>query len=236
MGPERPELRLVRESLEAVVAPTIVSSVIFEALEHTGGQLPGGPGAVRDLVDGALRDALARRLGGDAHALIDDVVALLDALTSRSAARAPTAPPPSRPDREVTLEVMLDERPVLVLVVAGSTDLATRLQAALGSARVTAIPTSVLAKLREQIKIGAPQLVLIDAADFAAIEPDELALELAKLPSTAVRAIWGADLPYGAALLRGLVERGAPATPFDRREGIDPMLDLIRSRRSAPSA
>lgn len=229
MDAVRPELRLVRESLEAVVSPTIVSSVIFEALDEIGGQLPDGADAVRAFADGALRRALARRLGEDAHAIIDDVVAMLATIAPRRAEE----PPARRRDGDVTREVFLGAGPVVVLVVAGATDFGARLLAALGPDRVAPLPTPSLERLDEQVLIAAPPVVLVDAANFASIEPERLADALAALPATTVRAIWGADLPYGAAVLRALVERGASATPFDRREGIEPVLDLVRSRRSA---
>jgi hypothetical protein len=217
---------MVRESLEAVVAPSIVSTVIFEALEQAGGQLPTGPEAVRDFANGALRRALVARLGDGAHSICDDVVTMLESIAPR-----PVNPPEVRRDFEVTREVVIDALPVFVIVIAGSGTLAGRLQAALGSNMMTATPTTSLEQLHEHLGIAAPQVVLIDAADFANIEPDPLALVLEQLPATTVRGIWGADLPYGAAILRALAGRGSPATPLDRREGIAPLLDLVRSRR-----
>src|SRR5687768_12397991 len=117
MTPERPELRLVRESLEAVVAPTIVSSVVFEALEASGGRLPDGTDGARTFVDGPLRSALARRLGDDAHPIVGDLVTMLGNLSQKAVAA--TEPKPWRRDLEVTREVFLDDRPVIVAVVAG---------------------------------------------------------------------------------------------------------------------
>lgn len=223
----RPELRLVRESLEAVVSPSIVSTVMFEALEQTGGELPDGPEAVRQLVEGPLRAALARKVGADAHAMIDDVLVVLATI-------APSADASARGRRgpDVTREVFIDGRPVFVVVVSGTSEFASRLSAVLGPTLLTAIPASTMEQLEEHLSIAAPQIVLVDAADFASIEPERLGVVLGKLPATTVRAIWGVDLPYGASILRALVERGAPATPLDRREGIEPLLDLIRSRRS----
>jgi hypothetical protein len=237
MSADRPELRLVRESLEAVVAPTVASSVVFEALEATGGRIPEGAEGAIVLVDGALRKALAKRLGEDADAIVDDLVRTLRALAPKRPPPIPSAAPDPRQQRrrdlDVTREVVLDDRPVIVAVVAGNEDFCDRLQASLGAARVTALPAATIDKLGEVINIGAPQIVLIDAADFAAIEPEDLAKLLEALPLSTVRAIWGADLPYGASLLRAMIARKIPATPFDRREGIDPLLDLVRSRRAS---
>lgn len=219
----RPELRMVRESLEAVVSPSIVSTVLFEALERTGGQLPTGPEAIREFANGALRHALVHRIGANGNAICDDVVAMLLAI-------APQPIVDARRDFDITREVVIDDRPVFVVVIAGSGALAGRLQAALGPAMMTAIPTTSMEQLHQHIAVGAPQVVLIDAADFANIEPDTLALVLEQLPATTVRGIWGADLPYGVAIIRALAARGSPVTPLDRREGIAPLLDLVRSR------
>lgn len=227
----RPELRMVRESLEAVVAPSIVSTVIFEALEQAGGQLPNGSEAVREFADGALRQALASRIGDDAHSICDDVIAMLETISPRTPNSADI-----RREFEVTREVVIDDHPVFVIVIAGTGALADRLQAALGPNVMAVIPATSMEQLHDHLAIAAPKVVLLDAADFANIEPDPLALVLEQLPATTVRGIWGADLPYGAAVLRALSNRGSPATPLDRREGIAPLLDLVRSRRGQDSS
>lgn len=221
MVAESAELRLVRESLEAVVAPAIVSAVIFEAMARSEGGLSEDPGALQAFVGGPLRDALRARVGDDADPTIDGVLQMIAAIPAR------------RPGREldITRELVLDARPVVVFVVSSAATFAMQLQASLGAARITAVPVPSLDVLTRQAQLGVPHVVLIDAAEFAPIEPDQLAAALEQLSATTVRAIWGADLPFGGAVLRALVARRAPATPFDRREGIDPLLDLIRSRR-----
>ena len=222
MVAESAELRLVRESLEAVVAPAIVSAVIFEAMAASDGAQD--PDAIVALVGGPLRQALRARVGDDADPTIDGILAML--------ASIPGAPRRASREADITREVVLDARPVVVFVVSSAATFAMQLQASLGAARITAVPVPSLDVLTRQAKLGAPHVVLIDAAEFAAIEPDQLAAALEQLSATTVRAIWGADLPFGGAVLRALVARRAPATPFDRREGIDPLLDLIRSRRA----
>lgn len=225
MSSERAELRLIRESLESVVAPQVVSSVMFEALSEAGGQIGEGPEGARAFVDGPIRAALQKRLGDDADPIVDDLGRLLSQI-------APARPVSGR-ELDVTREVYLDARPVIVFVISSSSGFADQLQAALGPARVTTVPVPSLEHLHRHLQVAAPPIVLVDAADFAPIEPDDLASALVRLPATTVRAIWGADLPFGGAVLRALVQRKAPATPLDRREGIDPLLDLVRSRRAS---
>jgi hypothetical protein len=44
------------------------------------------------------------------------------------------------------------------------------------------------------------------------------------------RAVWGSDLPYGRSVLAA-AGHGHPALlGLDRAHGVDPLLDLIRSR------
>jgi hypothetical protein len=236
MSRERPELKLVRESLEAVVAPTVASAVVFEALEANGGRLPEGPAAARAFVDGPLRHALKRRLGENGDPIIDELIGLLATLAPAPAAPSPpssSAPAPqSRGRPDTTQKVPSDRRPVTAIIVASSERFAAGLRAALGTARVVVLATHSLEQLIEQVNVAPPAVVVIDAADFPEIEPDTLGSTLEHLPKTAVRAIWGADLPYGTAVLRALLDRSIPATPLDRREGMAPLLDLLRSRLS----
>ena len=227
MAVERPELRLIREALESVLAPTIASSVLFEALSASGGQLPSDTQACLALVHGPLREVLARRArASDAAAIIEDIERTLGALSP--------SPPPRKRDLEITAAVPLGDEPVLVFVFAASAAFAQRLEAALGPLRVATVPCPDVEKMRKALRYAAPAVALLDAPDFPGIETHELAAELATLPVTSVRAIWGADTPYGAAIMRELMERGAHPTPFDRREGIEPLLDLIRSRQGPP--
>lgn len=156
--------------------------------------------------------------------MIDDVLTMIGMLT-------PSGPGAVRRSGETTREVFVDARPVIVIVVASGASFASRLQGALGATRVIPVPAATVERMDEQLRVAAPQIVLVDAADFAPIEPERLAVFLEKLPATTVRAIWGADLPYGGAVLRAMMARSAHATPLDRREGIEPLLDLVRSRQ-----
>jgi hypothetical protein len=143
-----------------------------------------------------------------------------------------TAPKLSGRELAATLEVPRDKGAVTVLVIAGSDEFAARLEAALGPARVA---TRTATTLREVEALTAPSrassIVLVDAMEFPPVEPVALAGLLGGLPASTVRAIWGADLAYGSVVLSELIGRGLPATPLDRREGIEPLLDLVRSRR-----
>jgi hypothetical protein len=135
-------------------------------------------------------------------------------------------------DLEVTLEIQIGRGAVGVLVVSNKPDLAMRLAATLGPGRITTRTISSVAALEQQLRVAEyPPIVLVDSVEFAALEPRDLAAVLQRSPKGTVHAIWGADLAYGSMVLAELVERRIGATPLDRREGIEPFLDLVKSRR-----
>lgn len=223
---ERPELRLVREHLETVLSPSMAAGVLFEALG--AGRLPATAKETAALVDGPLRTVLVARMDRDeVEGLVGDV---LRALTP--AIDAERGQGPGRGD--ATLEVPISAAGMAVrLVVMGASDtFALQIEGALGPTRVTAVTLRSSLGLSRAcaVPITTPDIVLVDASQFPAIEPADLAQALASLPETAVRVIWGADLPYGAALMRDIKARGESATSVDRAEGVEPLLDLVRSR------
>lgn len=223
MVSEQPELRVIREALDAVLAPTIASAIIFDALAANGGVGPENPTSALGFVRGHLRHALERRVGSDADETIENLEQVLTMIAQR--------PKPREHDQEVTREVITVSHPVVVYVISSEPLLASALQNALGQHQVSALHISELEAVLEDSVLGPPQIVLVDGADFPAIEPEELAARLRSLPGPTVRAIWGADLPYGASVLQTMLRERVPATPIDRREGIEPVVDLIRSRR-----
>jgi hypothetical protein len=230
MNVERPELRLVREKLESVLAPALAQSALFEALAEAGGRPPTSRDAVVALIEGPLCKALSRRLDAeDLDALVKEIVETVE----RVFAAAPPLAKGRPRELEITLEITRGKGAVGVLVFSGSDDLAARLEVALGPDRVAARTCTNRNEVESLLRGNVPPILLVDSVDFPPIEPVELAELLASAPRGTVRAIWGADLGYGSVVLGELVERRAPATPLDRREGIDPLLDLVRSRGSA---
>ena len=222
MRKEAPEIRLVRETLEGVLHPSTASAVFFDALTAHGGALPTDTEATLALVRGPLRGALAERLGeSEAQSVIGGLeqmfVAIRDA-RSRS----------SRHD-EITQSVALSDAATVVFVLASASTLAERLEAVVGPKVLTTVVIGDEAIWAERLAQLPPGFVLVDASDFPAIEPSALAGHLRALPPHLVRALWGVDLPYGQSLLAEALPE-AQLTPFDRREGIEPLLDVIRSR------
>jgi hypothetical protein len=182
---KRPELRLIRDALEAVLSPELAAATIDEALRSMPTAL-SSPAELVGLVNGPLRAALAKRHGSAADDVIDD---LLRMLVGRS-------PAPRTTSQDITRELPLE------------------------SAQVFAFKP--------------PAIVIVDGASFPSIEPSEMPSLLGGLPPTTVRAVWGTGTPYGASVIGELASKRAPFTPLDRREGVAPIVDLVRARRLAP--
>ena len=227
---ERPELRLVREHLETVVSPSMAASVLFEALG--AGSMPRNATETVALVAGPLRNALKERMRpGEADSLIEDVLtALAPALAAQSEHRY-------RADDTLEVPVSSSGQAVRLAVMSASDAFAQHIEAALGPARVSAVTFRSTIALRRALEVmmTTPDIVVVDASRFPAIEPGDLAGSFEALVDTAVRVVWGADLPYGHALMREVRARGGKATSVDRAEGVDPILDLIGSRSGRPT-
>ena len=234
MNREPPEMRLVREKLESVLSPTLASSVLFDALAEIGGRPPTTGEATLTLVEGPLARVLARRVRGvEGDTILAELVDTLRAVVKP--AHTPAAPTlrPSARELDETLEVVRTEGAVSVMVVAANDNLAMRLEAVLGPGRIFTRTLYTRGELEGLLRGSKfPPIVVIDSVEMPPIEPTDLAMLLGGTPPGTVHAIWGADLAYGSALLARLVERHTPATPLDRREGIEPFVDLVRSRRA----
>lgn len=215
----RPELRLVQSALESVLAPEVALQTFREAVAATGGP-PASAGELVTFLHGPLRTALERRLGPGADTVIDDLLAAL----------APHAEEPRTASSETTRELPIETARVPVVVLSASGALAASLTEALGE-RISASTAGDVPGAVEALATLRPAVVVIDGAAFPRVEPRDLPALLAELPRTTVRALWGTDTPYGAAALSALVERRAPVTTLDRREGLAPIVDLVRARR-----
>jgi hypothetical protein len=229
MPREAPEIRLIRETLEGVLHPSTASTVFFEALQETGGTLPKTTAEIATLVRGPLARGLAERLGDEPAASVLDQLELMLAAIAPKGGRRPRKRP-SRHD-EPTRSLTLSDQTLPVFVLSGSRAFAEQLKATLGPQVMSAVPAPDAETLRTRLGQIAPALVLVDASDFPAIEPTELIEQLAPLDTQVVKALWGADLPYGQSVLDAAQRRALELTPFDRREGVEPLMDLIRSRR-----
>lgn len=234
---EPAEVRLVREVLEGVLAPRLASVVMFETLADP---LPESPRELLVVIRGRLNQSLARRVGlEDANAVVRRIESLLDPAAKAPIPAAGAAAAGERAatgerslDPDATMSIPLSTRPVTVLVVAGGALLERRLAASLGPQRVAPSSVSDEATLRRYAASRGIALVLVDATDFASIDPRVVATSLAALPPATARAVWGAELPYGRSVVRACEAAGATVIALERSEGFEPLVDLVRSRRA----
>ncbi|MBX7196401.1 MAG: hypothetical protein K1X94_30385 [Sandaracinaceae bacterium] len=216
----RPELRLIRDALEAVLSPELAAATVDEAVRAMPNAL-SSPAELVALVNGPLRTALTKRQGSAADDVIDDLLRVLVART----------PSPKTSSQDITREIMLETAQVFVFVLSSSEALAGELERVLGTQLVATLTYDEPQRVRKAIGFKPPSIVLIDGASFPLIEPSDLPEILGALPPTSVRAVWGTDTPYGAAAVAELTAKRVAFTPLDRREGVTPVVDLVRARR-----
>lgn len=217
---ERRESRLIRDALEAVLAPERAARAFAEALRS----MPEAFDSLEDtvaFVDGPIRRAVVAVHGAAGDDVVDD---LLRAFTTDRPAR--------RRDEDSTQEIRLDER-VHVFILSSGESLAQILTRETPFAEITIVTYDDEPGVRRAIGLRAPGIVVVDGADFPKIEPSDLPSVFRALPPSTVRAVWATDAPYGAAAVAALVASSVAFTPLDRREGISPVVDLVRARAKA---
>lgn len=232
--------RLLRSTLEESLEAHVASTVLFEALGAAGPDVPHSLEEVLWVVRGPLREALARRLDGEqVRLLLERIEALL---------APPTEEPDPRVEEATTVELSLDELAesstrgdatasvptadaVRVLVFASGSGFARRLELALGERRVHAVHVESPAALSAALEDGPPAVVVLDATDFPTIDGNQVLSALTSLPRTTACVLWGTELPYGKRFLAAAEAHDRPWVTLALREGIGPLLDLIRSRR-----
>ncbi len=219
---------LIREALEGLIEPRTAQSVIFEAFERGGVEkLPADAAKLLDFIKGPLRAATAERVGATSAGEV--VERLTDVL--RNAIQMPDAATAS----SRTVEMPVGTGPVRVLVMGRGTSLAVRLRAALGGERVAVGAATALPAAEHMIGNLRPELVILDGVDPVQDTVDEIAELLAALPAGTTRLVWGREQDWADKVAAALDAGQVPHTLVDRREGVDPLLDLIRSRpRTAP--
>lgn len=90
------------------------------------------------------------------------------------------------------------------------------------------------AELRKAAFSDAPLLVIVDASDPPRSDVRALAIAIQKLPNNVVTVIWGSERRFGTTLLAALEGTKARLVRVPKSEGLDPLLDLIASRRDQP--
>jgi hypothetical protein len=225
----------LREALERFVAPELATALLFEALELFGRPPPSRFEETRAFAASALAEAVCRKMGPQ-HASeilrsIDEVIARAADLEGVAIDIDVEAPVEDEDDdATVTTQMMVVQKPVPVVVIGATGAFAARLSACLGDDRVFAVAVGNQASLRKAVFSYAPLLVIVDGVDPPAVDPSELAAALRGLPDATLPVLWAADSPWSADFLRRLEDAGVPIVTFPRREGIEPLLDMVLAR------
>jgi PleD family two-component response regulator len=211
-------MKLLRDVIERSVDARLASAIIFEALSSDrASEVPTDMAALHRFIEGPLRTALSRRLGSAPTS------ALLDAIEAELLA------PDEEDDRNRTREWPIGAGPVVVLVVSRSASLAVALRAALGGERIGLRTAADAPAVESAAKKIAPDLVIIDATEPIRDMPS-VADAIRAVPASSSCLHWGRETPWGLRFGVELDRRGVAFTPVDRTHGVDPLLDLVRSR------
>jgi hypothetical protein len=220
------ELALLREALEKAIGRERATSALFVALDASPGGVPKSRETWLAFIAGPLRDALAGS-ETDVDRVVEQVGA---AIGSEAGEVAFDVDVDSGEPSETLFMPTSGHKPVPVLTVAGSDALALRLVAVLGNDRVKPTWVADEAALRKATFAAQPLLVLVDGADPPSMDPSALASALGATPDTVVRVLWASDLAGGHTIADALATAGVEHTHLPRREGVEPLLDLILSR------
>jgi len=234
----RAELVMVREALEGVVSPTLATTLLFEALEASGRSPPATLEEMRAFAHGPLDEAVRRRMRDDEAS---EIRVRVGALFSRAmASEMPMAVDVDvdlglegdDADGTATAQMTVVKRPVPVVVLSARSEFADRLVVCLGEDRVKTIAVGDDAALSKAVFAYSALVVVLDGAAPAPVDGAALAASLRRLPNGATTIVWASETEGGTALAENLSRAGAAAVTLGRADGIEPLLDLILSRRS----
>jgi hypothetical protein len=220
-----PVVHVIREALECVLAPEVAAAVFFESLNGPDG-VPETKEEVALMVRGPLYASLVERVGADeANAVVERILMTLEPMPSAGLLRK------SR-EEDATRAVPTHRRPVKVRVVAGGPGFATRLRYVLGPTRIEVEHATDPALIASEAP-PAPAIVIVDATDFPPQDPVAIVRALEALPPATTRVLWASELPFGQRCREAFFGGSGEVVALARGEGIEPLLDLIRSRRDS---
>jgi hypothetical protein len=236
----RAELVMVREALEGVVSPTVATTLLFEALEASGKPPPGTLEEMRAFATGPLDEAVRKRMRDSDASQIRERVGLLfsRALDGEGEADLDVdvdfGQSEEESDGTETAQMTVVSRPVPVVVLSGRSEFADRLVVCLGEDRVKTIAVTDETALSKAVFAYSALIVVLDGASPVKVDAVVLAAALRRLPNGATTIVWASETEGGASICSGLERAGAAAVTLGRADGIEPLLDLILSRRSDP--
>ncbi len=218
-----PELIVIREVLEGMLAPDIAAAVLFTALDRLPGE-PSSPEGWVQFVTGPLREALRERtneeVAGDLLGRIGQILGSAGPVEER----------PQRPSQAPTGRYPTTKGPTRTLVVAAGSRLARLLKVALDN-QIVPMVLNDPRRLSAFVHDFAPMLLLVDMTDPARFLPS--LPELAKaLDPEVIAVIWDEGTEAGKALTEGFQAVGRRWVWVNRHEGVEPLIDLVRASRS----
>ncbi|MDH5492625.1 MAG: hypothetical protein OEY14_11800 [Myxococcales bacterium] len=223
-----PELGIVRESLTSVLAPELVSRILFDALRrHRGGEMPRGVAELGSFVEGPLVQVIDEELGEQAAA---SALEQLRPLLYRIAQGVgQSAPPPPRRERtasdQATRRVSSSDLGSGVMIVSKSRVLELHLEVSFG-ARLVADTTDEGRGLATALAHG-PGLWVLDAVRAPSVTPLFLAEQLGQLRPRRLTAIWGSTRPYALLATEALTAVGLDPVTIDEADRVEPLMDLV---------
>lgn len=230
-------LLLLRESLSAYLNDEAALAVMMDLTPHMGSLASNGEFV--EWTRGPVADALALRVGVvDAEAVLCRMQAVVDRLAVMSASDMEEATVPDILDsvrrirscgllEEPTRPLPIGSQTVRLVVCSGGTGLWSRLGAV---AEDEPMELELVSDLRGVERGDLPSIIIVDAMDFPSVDVREVARTLSAL--SCLRVVWGAEFPYGRRLLAlCAAQMHRPLVPLDPSLGLDPLVDMVRSRR-----
>lgn len=220
-------MRLIREGLEAVIEPEVASAVVFDALEwENAADLPGTHEELLQFLRGSVKKAAAVRLADDA---VQQAVARAEELLKQTFANVGT---PTSNAGATTVRLPMIEGPVRVILLSKSASLGVRLRAALGGERIRLQVCGTVEQLARMKERMQPDVFIMSADGIDGAAPGPLQVFVNDLPKTTTSVVWGSEVPALSKVINALEQSKRPILVMDRRAGVDPLLDVIRSRHA----
>lgn len=231
------ELQLVRDRLGVAIGDDEAAAVFMASLEVHGGKLPRTSAEIARFIEGPLQETLAQLLGASTAGRI--------VRRLRVEAAPPESQMPGAADAEVSgprlrrtgtseLDATTVGRrtgPVRLVVIAHSTRLAERLRLSVGADDVAVgVASDPQTGGRLALEVDA-SMVIIDGTDVPVGGADDFVDGLGGLPGDALLVLWTEGGPEAERLQSGLEFCSLRVTVLDRREGVQPLIDLVRAQR-----
>lgn len=217
---------VIREVLEGTLAPEVAAVALFTALEAVDPD-PHTRSEWAEFVRAPLREAVRNRCGDE---MARDIAARILVILGGHD-EPPEGQGKKRRSQAPTSKFPTTDGPIRMLIVAASPKLARLLKGALGS-RVAPMILSDPRRMAVFVDDFDPMLVLVDLTN-----PPRHVESLPKLSKSledsVITAIWDEGSAEGKALTESYEREGRRWMWVDRREGVDPLIDLIRATQTA---